>query len=168
MKLQPSQVLVDPRPFFGNKLLHRPNVDIAAGLDETSNRLALRQHTLLYVLHVDGSSDLVQARLEIVVGHVLETVANIDIDLGRMLMLDRNKRIRLVAEAVLDLEATGVILEEERDHAEVSVRPGAAVLAGRQFLRGYWGVVIHAQLIDDGRFLAAAQELVLRKTQAFL
>lgn len=168
MKFQSRQVLISPGPLGRDELLHRSNIDLASGLDETGEGLTLGQDALGHVLHVNGRGDLVQTGLEVVVGHVLEAVAHVDVDLSGVLVHDGDKGVGLGAEAVLDLEAAGVVLEEERDHAKVRVRPGAAVLARGELLRGDGGVVVHAQLVNDGRRAAALHQLALGEAEALL
>jgi len=168
MKFYSRQVLVGTRPFGRDEVLYRPNVNLTAGLDEAGDGLTLWQDALDYVLHVYRGSNLMEARLEVIIGHVLEAIANINVDFGRVLAHDGDKSIGLGTEAVLYLETARVILEEESDHAKVGVRPSTAVLARGELLSGYRGVIVHAELVDDGGGTAAVQKFTLAETKALL
>ena len=151
MKLQPRQVLIDPRPLGGDEVVHRTHINLTSGFDETGNRLTFGQDTVGDVLHIDRGGNLVQTGFEVAVRHVIQTVAHVHQDLGGVFVWQGDESVRVGAVAVLHFETAGVVLEEEGDHAEVGVRPGATVLARAQLLRGDRGVVIHAEFVDDGR-----------------
>ena len=121
MELQRAHLPVLCRTLGPYESGQRPHRRLAMGLEEENRRVPLRQIALLHALHVDRVRDLMEADADDVVGQALEGVADVDDHLVGVLADDGHEG---AVAAVLELEPAHRVLEEERDDAEVAVRPG--------------------------------------------
>ena len=143
MELQRAHLPVLRRALGPHERRQRPHRRLAVGLEEENGRVPLRQIALLQALHVDRVRDLVEADADDVVGEALEGVADVDDHLVGVLADDGHEG---AVGPVLELEPADRVLEEERDDAEVAVRPRPLREALLQLLDRHGRVVVQAQL----------------------
>ena len=117
------------------------------GLEEEDRREPFRERAIPHALQMDRVGDLMQARPDDLVGQTFKGVADVDDHLVGIFPDDGHER---AVAAVLEFQPAHRVLEQERDDAEIAVRPGALGETLLQLLDRDGRVVIEAQLAGGG------------------